>query len=170
MITPIQLSTILIRILSLYLILQGLSILPAFSSISSSEAIFLDPQYVMIFLGIIIWILAKPLTRLIVSEESITYDNTNNFSITQIEVLIFSIVGLALIVHAIPRLFSLITYRIAAATLTADPILKIQALATFKSSLAYNILRIFFGAYLLFFSNHLVELIDKIRNKKKIKI
>ncbi len=170
MITSIQLSVILIRILSLYLILQGISILPAFYRVSSSEAFYLDPQYIIIVLGIIIWIFASPISRFMLGKESTPSDTINNFSINQFEILMFSTVGLVLVVHVIPQLFSLIIYRKAAATLASDPIIKVQALATFKSSLVYNTLKLFFGAYLLFFSKHLIESIDRFRNKIKRKI
>jgi hypothetical protein len=165
MITPNHISIISIRILSLYLILQGLSILPTFTRISSSELFLLDPQYILIILGIIIWILAKPISKFIVGKETIPHDSTNTFSINQIEVFIFSIVGLILLVHAIPQLFSLITYRKVVATLNLDPVIEIQALATFKSSLVYNIVKIFIGLYLLCFSKHFTDFVNKIRNK-----
>ena len=94
-------------------------------------------------------------------------DNINQISMGEIELLIFSVVGLVVIVHAIPQLFSLITYRKAADALADDPIIKIQALATFKSSLVYNILKIIIGAYLLCFSKQITGLITKYRNKDK---
>ena len=168
MITPKSLSIILVRVLSLYLILQGLSILPAFYSISSSETFLLEPQYVSIAIGVIIWLLANPISRLIVSKESRLAETTNGLSKNQIEVLVMSFIGLILIVHAIPNLASLITYRKVAATLTSDPIIEVKTLATYKSSLVYNIVKILIGAYLLLFSRQFMGLINKLRNKKSI--
>jgi len=164
--TPRVIAIIAVRILALYLILSGLAVFPAFIRVGSSKSFFLDPQYIIIIMGIITWFLAKPIANRIISDEtSTTKRSKSRFTQYEIEVIIFSIVGLLLLAKAIPQIFSLITYRKSIASLSSDPIIEIQAVASFKSSLIYHIIRIIIGAYLLIFPHHFVKALENLRSK-----
>ncbi len=164
--TPRVIAIIAVRILALYLILSGLAIFPAFTKTGFSGFFLLDPQCLFIILGVILWLLAKPIANRIVSDEtSSTKQPKSQFSKQQIEVIIFTVVGLLILVYGIPQLVSMIIYRKSVAPLVADPLIKIKEVASFKSALAYQIIEIVIGAYLLIFPHHFVKALENLRGK-----
>ena len=65
--TPRVIAIIAVRILALYLILSGLAVFPAFIRVNFAEFFLLDPQYIIIIMGILIWFLAKPIANRIIT-------------------------------------------------------------------------------------------------------
>ena len=97
-------------------------------------------------------------------KETNSYSNfTSSLSREQIEQVIFSIVGLIIVVVAIPGLLGLFAYHRSLDSLNSDLTVKIQATASLRSYLVGYIAKIIIGLFLLCFPNIVAGLPGRVR-------
>lgn len=165
MITKQEIVAISIRILALYMFLQGLSILPMSVTIGTANPVsfLISHEFVTFLISVILWIIAFPLAKFMLKEKINSPEMSSSLSRETIEQTVFSIVGLIIAAVSIPGLSSLFAYHSALDSLNSDPSFKVEALAGFKGHLVRYIIQIIIGLFLLFYSNIVTGLIGRIR-------
>jgi len=166
MTTKQEAAVILIRILASYMFLQALSILPVSATVATVDPVMflISHEFVTFIISATIWLLAKPLSRFMVkdlpsSEKEISLTPLNS----QIEPLIFSTIGLIILVTAIPQLVGMLTYNNAINMIGDDPVLQAKVIASSKSFTVSYLAKCIVGCSLLFFSGKLSKVLQKIR-------
>ncbi len=169
MVTKQEIAVILIRILAAFLLLQALSILPMSVIYGTADPVMflVSHEFTTFIISMTLWFTARPLSRLMVRNISNNNGINSNPPNTQVEPIIFSAIGLIILSTAIPQLVSIITYNSSIDMIGNDPTLKAQALASSKAFTARYIAKLLVGFSLLFFSDKLCELIEKVRTKTK---
>ncbi len=165
----IYFPAILLRVLATYIFLQALSILPMGVMVGSvNPVLFLfSHEFTSFIISLILWFSAKPIAKLMTRDLSQHFpdnDLPNDFS-HELEPLIFSCIGLVLIVTAIPQLVNMVVYHSAVSNITNDPTLTTEAIASTKAFTARFIAKIIIGLLLVLFSNKCWIIIAKMRNK-----
>ncbi|CAB1058041.1 hypothetical protein D1BOALGB6SA_2797 [Olavius sp. associated proteobacterium Delta 1] len=161
MITKQDIAIIAIRILALYMFLQGLSILPMSVTFGTRDPIsfLISHEFVIFLISAILWFSARPLSRFFVSDKTTSSEILSNFSRESVEQMIFSIVGLILIVVTIPALSGSIAYHINIDENLPDLAYRSKALAGIKSHYINYLLKLLLGFLLLCFPSLVTEMV-----------
>jgi heme/copper-type cytochrome/quinol oxidase subunit 2 len=166
--TKHDIAIILIKVLSLYLLLQSLSILPTYVQIYSETPTFLltSQQFLSFILSILLWFLAPFLAKTMIKKHNSKPEQISNFSGIDFEQILFSAIGLILLAISIPGAISIISYNVAInSTEVKDIATKVHIEASSSSFLAKYIAGIFLGCVFLVFSKILTQKIEMFRNK-----
>jgi len=168
MITKQDIAIILIRILSLYLMLQSLSILPMSIRIYTPTPIFLliSHEFVSFILSIVLWFFAPYLAKTMTKETTCNSNGSYGFNNVQFEQLLISAMGLILLAISIPGAVGMVSYHAAIVTTeVVDLAIQTQVEVSAKSFLAKYIAGILLGMFFLVFSKMLANQLDTLRNK-----
>ena len=167
MITKQDIAIIVIRILALYMFLQGLSILPMSVTYGTRDPIsfLISHEFVIFLISAILWLSARPLSRYLVSDKTISSEISSNISREPLEQMIFSIVGLILIVVTIPALSGSIAYHMNIDENLPDLTYRSKALAGIKSHYINYLLKLLLGFLLLCFPDLITGMIRSVRGK-----
>ena len=167
MITRQDIATILIRVLAAYMLLQALSILPMSVTIGAANPVMflISHEFTTFVISTIIWFSAPSLSKVMVKDSTDASENLQRLKYWQAESLIFSTIGLILVVVSIPALANMVAYNIAIGTFEVDAVPKAQMIASSQGFTTKYIVKIVLGVFLIFFSEKICSVVAKIRKK-----
>lgn len=105
-------TIIIIRLMSIYVLLQAASILPTSFNITMLDPIIflLNPSFVMAVLAVILWLVAPRIAKEIIKEHDDISISATSELIPHIEALIFLSLGLILVTSSFPSLMGGVTF------------------------------------------------------------
>ncbi len=153
-------TLISIRLMSLYLALQGLSVLPTFFTVYTSNelTILSSPVVIFFLLSLILWFTAPLIVPVMIKEyEDENIDLTNSY---KLEVVLLIIIGFYIVSVELPRLVGLgFSY------VNLEEI-DIETLTIIKGNIIESTLKLLLGVLMVVFSNTLgTNLYQKLRRK-----
>jgi len=160
-----DLSKIMIRILALFFILQGLAVLPTAVVIHLADPLwFIDQSLLCVIFGIILWLVADPLSRKMVSSEKTGEElNVSALSEDKIQQILIAMLGLILVVFSIPPIISVTKYCISPPPVDTIS-LEAQRAGAYGHLIKY-FARLFLGFLLVAFPRQVARLLDGLRRK-----
>jgi uncharacterized membrane protein len=169
MITKQDIAIILIRVLAAYMLLQALSILPMSVTIGTANPVMflISHEFTTFVISAILWFFAPSLSKVMVKDSTVAPKNPQGLEDRQVESLIFSTIGLILVVVSIPALANMVAYNTTIGTYEVDAATKAQMVASSQGFTTKYIVRIILGVFLILFSEKLCSLVANIRNKIK---
>ncbi|UCZ52167.1 hypothetical protein LGQ02_15125 [Bacillus shivajii] len=176
-----NMTVIALKILAVYVVIQSLQHLPMFISTSQMFSTLNDPMMhttinfpivligmlpflIIVGAGVMLWIYAEKLTVFIMKKQNINEDSDkqdNKINAYHLQTAAFSVVGLIVLVHAIPQLFNLIPGLLLLQEQYASIVSTNMSNSLFHS--IGVILQIFIGVYLLFSAKGLSNMLQKVR-------
>ena len=167
---PIHIALIGIRLVSIYLIAQGISSVPdiylfvtTYDPESAYSAVIygsvLSAIFTPLIIGVLLWFLAPKLTRYLISNNDTS--NTNQTSnINQLQSSVIVLIGVFLLANNIPAAIA-INYQLFAQTVEINDNDTLN-LAILSNAIAIN-LKLLLALFLVMGSNLILRLIEKIR-------
>lgn len=167
MINKFEIAKIMVRILAAYLFLQSLSILPMYVSIENSTMSLISPSFIIIIFSVILWIFAPSISILMVKDNKISTFQTERIQKHHFEGLIFSSIGLILVVISIRGLAGMIAYNNSVNTFDHNTGISDKLIASSISYTTKHLVEFIMGLLLLFYSDKLSRILNNIRKKIK---
>ena len=160
-----DISILLIRILALYLFLQALSVLPMSIKVGVTESIFfiISQEFIIFLLSAFLWFAAPYLSKIILKEQSDCTEANYHLEWETFEYVLFSFVGLILIVVAIPGFSGILMWKLAYNSFEPDIVSKSEAIAGYYSHITKYIMEFFIGLILFIRPNFITSIKRLIR-------
>ena len=131
------------------MLLQALSILPMSFSYGTDNPVrfLISHEFTTFVISTILWFTAPRLSKVMVKEATSSPEQAETIANYQVESLIFSTIGLILVVVSIPALANMVAYNSAIGTFEVEAISKAQMVASSKGFTTKYIVRIVVGIF-----------------------
>lgn len=158
---------LIIRLLSLYLFLQGLSFLPMTLSMYTPKGqntfLYQSPTFLILVFSIILWAFSNPISAFISKGFNFSLESDEPINGYSLEYVLISLVGLFIIVTTIPSMFGLISYHYSMGSLANVFSHKAEIMSSFYMDLTKHTAKIILGLILIVLSKKITNLFRNIR-------